>query len=292
MELSIVIVSYNTKEMLRNCLRSLPAATEGLSIETFVVDNASPDGSAEMVRLEFPEVHLIANTENAGFTRGNNQALKLCTGQYIVLLNPDTEAEPGSLTLLARYLEAHPEVGAVGPKLLNTDGSNQPNGRRFPTPWIEFLGHSGLAKWNMRGYNLRYQYQREDFDIEWETDQVTGACLMLPRAVLEKVGVLEEAFYMYYEETELCWRIKQAGWKVMYVPQSRVVHHWMGSARQRSKAMTRQLYKSAIIYYRKTAGFPQQLTMRGVVAIGWLRNEWLYFGVAIKRVLRSVGLIR
>jgi GT2 family glycosyltransferase len=128
-DLSIVIVSYNTRDMLRDCLRSLAAATVGMIVETFVVDNNSPDDSAGMVAAEFPAVHLIANKENAGFTRANNQALRRSVGRNVVILNPDTEPEPGALTLLSRYLDAHPDVGAVGPMLLNTDGSLQHNGR-------------------------------------------------------------------------------------------------------------------------------------------------------------------
>src|SRR5688572_5439191 len=128
MDLSIVIVSYNTREMLRACLNALPDATRGLTVETFVVDNASPDGSADMVAEAFPSVRVIANPDNAGFTRANNQALRISTGRHVVILNPDTECEPDSLTALVGYLDTHPAVGAVGPKLLNSDGSLQHNG--------------------------------------------------------------------------------------------------------------------------------------------------------------------
>jgi GT2 family glycosyltransferase len=278
--------------MLRDCLRALTAATEGLTTETFVVDNNSPDDSAGMVAAEFPAVSLIANRDNAGFTRGNNQALRQCTGRNVVILNPDTEAEPGSLALLSRYLDAHPEVGAVGPKLLNTDGSLQHNGRRFPTLWGEFIGHSGLARLNPAAYDRKYAHAREDFEVEWEIDMVSGACLMLPHRVMDQVGMLDEDFFMFYEEVEWCWRIRKAGYRVFYVPQARVVHHWMGSVRQQNRAMTRRLYQSSLIYHRKTAGRGAQLAMRGVVLIGLLRNEILHLGVAIKRQLRAAHLIK
>ena len=278
--------------MLRDCLRSLPAATEGLTIETYVVDNNSPDDSVAMVQADFPDVCLIANKDNAGFTKANNQAIRLCTGRFVLLLNPDTEAESGSLTLLARYLETHPEVGAVGPKLLNTDGSLQPNGRRFPTPWLEFLGHTGLRRFLRKTSSPNWECDRDDFDVEWETDLITGACLMTRREVIEQIGMLDEDFFMFYEETEWCWRAKKAGWKILYVPQSRVTHHWMGSVRQQSRAMTIRLLRSMLVYYRKTGGFGAQLGARGVFAAGMFKNEVLHLGVAVKRRLRAARLLR
>lgn len=289
-DLSIVIVSYNTCAMLRDCLRALPASVEGLTVETFVVDNASPDDSARMVAEEFPEVRLFANQENAGFTRANNQALKLSTGRYVLLLNPDTEPEPESLTLLVRYMDAHPDVGAVGPMLLNTDGSLQKNGRTFPTPWREFLGHTGLR--NLMPNRPNWEYGRDDFDVAWETDTVTGACLLTRHTIMDQVGMLDEEFFMFYEEVEWCWRIKKAGWKILYLPESRVKHHWMGSVRQQSRVMTIRLFKSMLVYYRKTAGPGTQLAARGVYIAGFIRNELLYLGVAIKRKLRAAKLIR
>src|SRR5579884_2047770 len=292
MDLSVVIVSYNTREMLRACLCALPAAAEGLEFETFVVDNASPDDSAGMVAAEFPQVHLIANTDNPGFARANNQALALSKGRYVLALNPDTEAEPGSLTALVRFMEAHPEAGACGPKLLNSDGSLQHNGRRFPTPWREFLGVSGLRNLNRAAFDRVLHFGRDNFDVEWETDEVSGACLMLKHTVMDQVGMLDEDFFMFYEEIEWCWRIRKAGWKVMYVPQARVVHHWMASVRQQNWAMTARLFQSALIYYKKTAGLSSQLAIRLVMLIGLTKNEFLRLGVAVKRRLRRVGLVR
>jgi GT2 family glycosyltransferase len=292
MDLSIVIVSYNTQEMLRACLRALPAATDGLSIETFVVDNNSPDGSADMVAAEFPGVRLIANKDNPGFARANNQALRLSAGRHVLLLNPDTEAEPGSLTTLVRYLDDHPDAGAVGPKLLNTDGSLQHSGRLFPTAWSEFVFHSGLANLNRAKFERELIYGRDNFDVEWEVDSVTGACILARRAVMEQVGMLDEDFFMFYEEIEWCWRIRQAGWKIVYAPQARVVHHWMGSVRQQSRAMTARLFKSQFLYFRKTGSWLDRPIIFGVMLMGLAKNELLYLGVAVKRRLRAAKLLR
>ncbi|GDX40230.1 glycosyl transferase [Armatimonadota bacterium] len=291
-DLSIVIVSYNTREMLRDCLNALPAGAQGLTTEVFVVDNNSPDGSIEMVQKEFPSAICIANRDNAGFTKANNQALKLAQGEFVVILNPDTETELRSMTTLVNFLREHPDTGAVGPKLLNTDGSLQHNGRRFPTPYREFLGHSGLANWNRVKFDREMEYGREDFNLLAEVDQVSGACMMVPKRVMDEVGMLSEDFYMYYEEVEWCWRIRQAGYKVYYVPDARVVHHWMGSVRQASHAMTARMFKSALTYYQKTGTPRQRLAIRGVIAMGLAKYQFIYFGVRVKRVLRRLKLIR
>lgn len=291
MDLSIVIVSYNTCGMLRDCLNALPAATEGLVTETFVVDNNSPDDSAAMVASEFPHVHLTASQENYGFTRGNNIALQQVIGRNVVLLNPDTEAAPGSLTLLARYLDSHPEVGAVGPRLLNTDGSLQPNGTFLPTLWHDLLEHTALWKLQPNMSEPLWRYGREDFEQQCDVDCVMGACLMTRKAVLDQVGLLDEAFFMFYEEIELCRRIRRAGFTIVYLPHAHVIHHWMGSVRQQKKAMTHRLFLSMAIYYRKTMGW-RGVAVYPIVWWGLFKNEVLYLGVAVKRRLRAAGLIR
>jgi len=291
MDLSIVIVSYNVREMLRDCLRSLPAGTEGLETEVFVVDNASTDGSAEMVAAEFPQVRLTASRENLGFTRGNNVALRECTGRHVLLLNPDTEAEAGALAALVRFMDSHPQAGACGPKLLNSDGSLQHNGARFPTLMREFLGVTGLRRLAMARYERAYGYGREDFDLLCQVDQVSGACLMVRGSVMEQVGMLNERFFMFYEEIEWCHRIKAAGWEVWYVPEARVTHHWMGSVRQASRRMTEELFRSQVLYYEKTAGPLAVLGARGIMGLGVMKNNVVHLGVAVKGGLRRLGIL-
>jgi len=287
LDLSIVIVSYNTRDMLRDCLKSLAAATEGIMAETWVVDNNSPDKSAEVVAAEFPEVHLIANQENAGFTRANNQALKQSDSRHVVILNPDTECRPGSLATLVRYLDAHPDVGAVGPKLLNTDGTLQPNGTRFPQPLVDIVIISGLRRF-CRSRIERYCHMRDDFDVEWDVDSVSGACMMVRGSVMAQVGMLDEEFFMFFEEVEWCWRISRAGYRVVYVPQSEIVHHWMGSVRQQSQAMTARLFKSSDIYYRKTGTALTRFGNRLVMAFGLAKNDFTHLGVRVKARLRRL----
>ena len=291
-DVSIVIVSYNTLGMLRDCLNSLDAAIQPYTCEVFVVDNNSQDGSAEMVSAEFPHVHLIANKHNPGFASANNQALQLASGRHMLLLNPDTEAAPGSLAILARFLDDHSDVGAVGPKLLNTDGSLQRNGRSFPTPYREFLGHTNLRRFIKGAHGPEWEYGRSDFDVDAEVDSVTGACMMVPNSVMQAVGMLDSGFFMFYEEVEWCWRIKRSGKRIVYLAASHVTHHWMCSVRQQSRVMTVKLFDSMLIYYRKTGSSKDVMAARIVYAAGFLRNEWLHFGVAVKRNLRKLRLIK
>lgn len=291
-DLSIVIVSYNTCEMLRSCLNALPAAAGNLVTDVWVVDNCSTDGSQAMIEQEFPAIHLIINSENSGFAKANNQALQQCTGKYRLILNPDTEPEPGSLAILTEYLANHPDVGAVGPKLLNSDGSLQRNGRPFPTPWHEFQGHFRLRRIDRWFFRKIHEYGRDNFDIEWDSDHVSGACLMMPSAVMNQIGLLDESFFMFYEEVEWCWRVHNAGYRVMYVPRSRVVHHWMGSVRSKPREMQRQILQSCLLYYSKTAGPGYQASARVVVFLASLRGSYIRMGVAVKSALRRLKIIR
>ncbi|CEK15192.1 predicted glycosyltransferase [Chthonomonas calidirosea] len=288
MDLSIVIVNYNTCQLLRACLASLPAAAAGLEYEVWVVDNASQDHSADMVAAEFPAVHLIASKENLGFAKANNLALKRASGRYCLLLNPDTEPKPGALRRMVDYLDAHPDVGAIGPKLLNSDGSLQRNGRPFPSPLRELLGFDVIRKLFSRLLGLKFEFGRDDFDVQWNVDHVSGACIMVPRRVIEEVGMLDEAFFMFYEEVEWCWRIKRAGYRVVYLPQAEVVHHWMGSVKSQYRQMARLLLRSSFIYYRKTAPPPVRLLAAVVNVARLVRNEFIYMGVMGKRLLRRL----
>lgn len=290
-DLTIVIVSYNTHDLLRNCLIALPQSTIGLKCEVWVVDNNSPDESALMVAAEFPDVHLIANTNNPGFARANNQAIRQSRSRHVLLLNPDTIALPSSLTMLAEYLDGNPNIGAAGPKLLNSDGSLQPNGRRFPTVMREFIMTTGLytlLNSNQKSAFDRAEFMRADFDMTSEVDQVSGACLMMRGSAIKEIGLLDESFFMFYEETEWCWRLKRAGYKVAYVGDSSVIHHWMGSVRQLGRASAAYLRASARLYYRKTGGPIAVLGISLVLMLAAVRTELLHLGAAAKRQLRAM----
>lgn len=293
-DVAIIVVSFNTEALLRACLVAIPVACGDLTCATYVVDNVSSDGSVEMVRRDFPDVHLIVAPSNLGFARANNLALALPevrAARYVLLLNPDTEPKPDSIAALVRFMDTRLEAGACGPKLVNTDGSLQRNGAKFPGLLRDFLSVTGLRKLAMRRYEVALGYGREDFDALAEVDQVSGACLMVRREALEKVGPLDERFFMFFEEIEWCRRIKRGGFAVYYVPKAVVTHHWMGSVKQQSKRMTDQLFRSQLLYYRKTSGPLTVLGIRGVMALGLLKNQLLHLGVAVKRSLRLIGVL-
>ena len=205
-DLTVVVVSWNVITLLRDCLRSVASDLGCLSSETIVVDNASADDSAAMVRAEFPEVTLIVNTDNFGFARANNQAIRASSGRYVVLLNSDTIVPPGALETLVAFLDAHPEAGVVGPRLLRPDGTAQP---------YAFGGDPTLGYLLRRGINrLIFQRPLHDWttDTVQQVDWVSGACLMVRREAIDRAGLLDESIFMYFEDNDWCLRIRQAGW--------------------------------------------------------------------------------
>lgn len=250
--ISIIIVSWNTARFLENCLASILANPPTLPFESWVVDNASADGSPRMVREKFPQVHLVENRENVGFARANNQAIQQCTGKYILLLNPDTLVAPGALQALVDFLDQRPEAGAAGAKNLKPDGSLQISSHPRPTLSREFWRLLHLDA--LSSYAV-YPMAKWDTNQPQEVDVVGGACLLLRKEVLEQVGFLDEDYFMYSEEIDLCYRIQRAGWRIYWVPQAEVVHFGGQSTQQVPTEMFLNLYRSNIKYFRKHYGW-------------------------------------
>ena len=245
MDLSIVIVNYNTKELTRKCLRSVFASKTNFQYEVWVVDNGSKDGSIEMVKAEFPQVKLIEAGENLGFSKGNNLALKQATGRYLLLLNSDTEIESNTLEVSGRYLDTYQDVGAMGCKVLLPNGElDKACRRKFPNPANAFLRLFGLKKYS--NYNID-----TPIDEEVEVDSVMGAYLMVRKYVVDKVGYLDEDYFMYGEDIDWCWRIKEAGYKIMYVPTCKITHFKYGSSQTIPFRIIRMSHKAMEIFYRK-----------------------------------------
>jgi len=266
-DLSVVIVNWNTRDLLARCLASVessplaqepdPGAGTGQTtltagaIEIFVVDNASTDGSPTMVRERFPQVHLIENRENVGFAAANNQAIGQSSGHYVALLNSDTEVHPGALEILVQFLDAHTSAGGCGPRLLNADGSFQASCHPMLTPGREFWRLLFLERFWPRA---TYAQANWDTDTARRVEVIKGACFLLRRAALEQVGALDEQYFMYTEEVDLCYRLAQAGWELWWVPRATVLHYGEASSEQVPEAMYVQLYRSKIQFYRKTGG--------------------------------------
>ena len=255
MDLSIIIVSWNTRDLLRGCLASLPAATAGLACEIFVVDNASADGSAAMVLAEFPAVRLLESGGNLGFSRGNNLALPHTNGDAVLLLNPDTVCPPLSLVRLFGFLKGKERLGAVGPRLVDGDGNPAISGGWFPRTRDHWLGFWDPKRLLFRGpLAERIVFVPDRGETSRVVEYVMGACFMMPRAALELVGPLDERFFMYFEETDWCWRARQAGLDVWYCAETEITHLEGRSAEQASLFSLRQFQRSYRLFVAKNYG--------------------------------------
>ncbi|MFN8484829.1 MAG: glycosyltransferase family 2 protein [Anaerolineae bacterium] len=295
MDVAIVILNWNVRDLLRQCLRSLAAARAATpaSLSVIVVDNASSDSSADMVRAEFPWAHLISAPGNLGFTAGNNLALRALgfgprgreaartdalqaaigvahaaigvpqRPRYVMLLNPDTEIVGDALAVMLDYMARHPDVGLLGPRLRYADGSVQSSRRRFPNRRTAFLESTLLQRWWPDGATLRrfYVADRPD-DVAQDVDWITGACMLARGAALAQVGLLDEGFFMYSEEVDWGRRFKLAGWRVVYLPTAEVMHYEGRSSEQ--VVARRHIYfqTSKVRYYRKWDGQPMAETLR------------------------------
>jgi GT2 family glycosyltransferase len=262
-EVSVVIVSFNTRDLLRECLNSLNARSAGLSKEVFVVDNVSRDGSADMVASEFPDVHLIRSDTNLGFAAANNRALPLCTGRYVVLLNSDAFLHENAIQQAIRYMDATPQIGLGGARLVGRDGSWQPSARMFPSFLNDFLTLSGLSgRYPSSRFFGRFDRTWADPNEAADVDWVPGAFSIIRRDVLEKVGYFDEIFFLYYEEVDLCRRIKRAGFTIRYWPDVVVTHLGGESSKtvttlsfsRSGSQLTLWRMRSALLYYRKHHG--------------------------------------
>lgn len=253
--LSVIIVSWNVRDLLRRAITSVYASWgKQPGLEIIVVDNASHDDSVAMLHADFPDVQVVANTENRGFTGGNNQGLAAATGDFLLLLNPDAEIVGDALPRMVEYLQAHPDVGMVGPHLLNPDGSVQSSRRHFPTLPVLFLESTWLEKLAPRKL-LRYYYAQEQPDnAVQDVDWITGAAMLTRCEVVKQVGGMDEGFFMYSEELDWCHRIRSAGWRTVYFPGARVIHHEGKSSEQVVPARHVYFQSSKVRYTRKYHG--------------------------------------
>ena len=227
MQLSVIIVNYNVKHFLEQCLYSVLKASKNLDTEIFVVDNDSADGSTQLVKEKFPGVNLIENNTNLGFSKANNQAVKKAKGRYILLLNPDTVVEEDTFEKIIGFMDSNPDAGGLGVKMIDGKGNFLPESKRgLPTPWVAFYKMFGLSKIfpgskKFGKYHLTYLNENEIAEIE----VISGAFFMIRRSVLEMTGLLDENFFMYGEDIDLSYRITQAGYKNYYYPETTIIHY-------------------------------------------------------------------
>jgi len=251
MDLSIIIVSWNTAELTEKCLESVFSNPPNRDYEVWVVDNASNDNSVERIRKRFPNVLIIENPQNIGFGRANNLAMDRASGKYIGLLNSDTVVYPGTFTNLIDFMNDHPRAGACGSHYKNPDGSLQTSCYPFPTLFREIWRLLHLDK--ILTYGV-YQMSGWDLEEPREVDVLQGASLLLRKEALEKVGLFDPAYFMYTEEVDLCFRLKKAGWSLFWVPTSIIKHFGGQSTRQAASDMFIRLYQSKLIFFRKQYG--------------------------------------
>lgn len=252
-DVSIIVTNYNTRDLLRACFASMEGRLGRPWLEVILVDNASADGSAEMTREEFPDVRVFVQERNEGFAHANNRGIRASRGRHVLILNSDTEIVDDALERMRDHMEAHPDIGALGARLLNTDGTVQLSCRSFPSyRTVLFHRYSLMTRLFPRNrYSAEYLMTDTNHDETMDVDWVSGACMMVRRETMDAVGLLDEGFFMYAEDVDWCYRMKQAGWRVCYLPQAEVRHHIGRSTRNVPYRMTYERHRSMWRFYRK-----------------------------------------
>ena len=276
-KLSIVIVNYNVEYFLEQCLNSVRQALKGIEGEVFVVDNNSIDGSVEMVREKFPEYHLIANKDNSGFSRANNQAMRQAVGEYILLLNPDTVVEEDTFAKCIKFMDQHPEAGGLGVRMIDGKGNFLPESKRgLPTPSVAFYKIFGLSRLFPKSktfgkYHLGFL---DEHDIN-EIDILSGAYMFMRKSALEKVGLLDEAFFMYGEDIDLSYRIVEGGYKNYYYPKTQIIHYKGESTKKSSINYVFIFYRAMVIFAEK------HFSQKNAKLFSFFINLAIYFRAAL-----------
>jgi N-acetylglucosaminyl-diphospho-decaprenol L-rhamnosyltransferase len=289
LDISVIIVSWNVTALLRDCLTSLYASDlGGKTLEVIVVDSASSDGTPSMVKAEFPAVRLLEQTENVGYTRGNNIGLAAAAGEYLLLLNPDTTVYENALARMARYLDTHSDVGIVGPRTLNGDGTHQPARWRFPSRRLALMETAWLRPYAGR-LLADYEYAEVSAETTHDADWVQGSCLMARREVYDKIGGLDTGYVMFFEELDWCKRAADAGFKTVYLGSAQIVHYGGASTDQIGARKHIYYNESKLRYFRKVYGRGFALVLRiFLLAIyGWqMALEWTKGVLGSQRSLR------
>ncbi len=277
-DISVVILNWNTERLLRRCIASIKSSTKtGVDYEIIVVDNASEDGSRAMVTSEFPDVKLVTNKKNIGFGAGNNRGAALARGRYILFLNSDTEMHEDCLLKMMRYADEHLEVGIIGPKLLNTDGSLQYSCRHYPNLATGFFRNTPLGRlFPANRHNSDYLMSSWDHATNRNVDWVSGAALMIRRETANEVGMFDEDYFMYCEDVDLCRRVNMArrsmapeeNWKVTYVPSASITHFIGRSSDKVPTRMTYEFHRSQYLFYRKHYLHSTPIVLRPLIPVG------------------------
>jgi len=280
-DVSIIIVNYNTRQLTLDCLASVYKSITSYQYELIVVDNASHDGTVEAIRDTYPEVRLIANRDNTGFAVANNQGMEIAKGRYILLLNSDTVVKKDTLDIMIEFMDSHPEMGASGCKVILPDGSlDKACKRGFPTPSASFYYAFGISRmFPERPKFNQYQLGHLSPDDEYPVDCLVGAFMLVRRETIDQVGGLDETFFMYGEDIDWCYRIKEAGWGIYYYPRTYIVHYKGASARRKPMKIIYEFHRAMWVFHRK----------HYAKRYGVLTNTAVWLGISLKF---SLSLIR
>ncbi|NRF96237.1 glycosyltransferase family 2 protein [Paenibacillus frigoriresistens] len=280
MDLSIIIVNFKTRDLTLACLQSVFSSATSYTYEVILIDNASNDGIIPVTTEQFPQVICIANTDNVGFSKANNQGIRIAKGRYVLLLNSDTIVQPDTLDIMLRFMDENPTVGASGCKIVLPDGSlDRACKRGFPTPSASFYYAFGFSKLfpktpRFNQYQLGYLSPNEAYPI----DSLVGAFMLIRREAIEQVGMLDEEFFMYGEDIDWCYRIKEAGWVNYYYPRTQIVHHKGASSRRKPFKIIYEFHRAMILFHNKH--YRKKYS--------WLTNAMVYAGVSLKFMLSLV----
>ncbi len=275
-DISVCIVNWRTREALRRCLDSLAAHAADLQLQVIVVDNGSGDGSAEMVTNNYPQVELIANEENIGYAAANNQALRGSRAPYRLLLNPDIIIKPGALPALLKFAHQHPRAGAIAPRLIYPDGRLQYSCRTFPTPDIILWEGLGLSRLVPRSRVFgKYRMTWWNYDEARQVDQPMASALFLKADALEEVGLFDERFRIFFNDVDLCYRLREAGWEIWFTPAAELIHEHGASTSQVKRPMIMESHRSFLQFYHKH--------YRG-------RISWIWYWLAVSMLIAACGL--
>lgn len=288
LDLSIIIVNWNTSALLLQCLNSIYSSGSRFSFEVIVVDNGSSDDSVSMIGTNFPSVILIKNARNLGFAHGNNQGLSIAKGKYIMLLNSDTIVLPNAFDMLIQIANEHTELGAVGPQILNLDGTVQESWASFPSILSELVGR-----------NFRVRKPVADAPCAFDVDWIMGACMLVKATTVADVGMLDDDYFFYAEEMDWCFRIKKNNWKIWYITNAQIYHLGGGSSHRSSLPQLCLLYKGKLLYFRKHHGKLKTILLRYGFAIGntlgiarrIILFNWMNRKTALQRIMDQSKLV-
>ncbi|MFC1781154.1 glycosyltransferase family 2 protein [Planctomycetota bacterium] len=286
MDISIIIVNWNTKQLLRDCLKSVFEQTSNLDYEVIVVDNASSDNSADMLRSEFPQIHLLENSKNRGFAAANNQGIAIAKGRYILLLNSDTIVLDNAISKTVSFADAHPKAAVVGCRVLSSD-------RKIQSSCFMFPSILNLCLYSTYLYKLfpKNKFFGRELSTWWdkntirEADFVSGCFMLVRNATISEIGVLDERFFMYFEETDWCYRFRQADWKVLFTPEAEIIHFGGGSAKQVAVKMTLLLRGSMLLFFKKHKGLFTYIAACLLIALFFLVRipYWLLMALSSQK---------